>query len=231
MRKVIPLLILLAGLALVFGFGLDRYFSIEVLRENHADLQAFVDRHPVYAPILFCLVYATSTALSVPGGALLTVVGGFLFGTVFGTIFSVTGATIGATLLFFAARTAFADLLRARAGSGIERMRARFRENALSYMLFLRLIPAFPFFVVNLAPAFLGVPLSVYVLGTFVGIIPGSLVYTLVGSGLGEFFERDEALSLSSVLTPEILLGLTGLAVLALVPVVYKRLRKHGGSV
>ena len=145
MRKVIPLLILLAGLALVFGFGLDRYFSIEVLRENHADLQAFVDRHPVYAPILFCLVYATSTALSVPGGALLTVVGGFLFGTVFGTIFSVTGATIGATLLFFAARTAFADLLRARAGSGIERMRARFRENALSYMLFLRLIPAFPF--------------------------------------------------------------------------------------
>ena len=141
-----------------------------------------------------------------------------------------TGATIGATLLFLAARSAFADLLRARAGSAIERMRAGFQENALNYMLFLRLIPAFPFFLVNLVPAFLGVRLSIYVIGTFIGIIPGAFVFALVGSGLGEVFERGGELSLESVLSTEIILGLAGLAILALLPILYRRLRRRATS-
>ncbi len=225
LRKFAPLIILAAGLGLVFATGLDRYFAVSALREHRETLVALVSEHYILSALLFCAVYAASTALSVPGGALLTVSGGFLFGTFAGMTFSVLGATLGATLLFLAARTAFSDVLRGRAGSAVDRMRAGFRENALSYLLFLRLVPVFPFFLVNLVPAFLGVRLPVYVVGTFIGIIPGSLVFTLVGSGLDEIFERGEELSLSSVLGPEMLLGFTGLGLLALVPVVYKRVR------
>ena len=226
-RRFLPLLILVLGLALVFALGLDRYASLAVLRDNRAVLTGFVAGNFVLSALAFYLAYAVMTALSVPGGALLTVTGGFLFGTVYGTALSVLGATTGAALLFLAARTAFSDLLRARAGSAIERMRDGFRANALSYLLFLRLIPAFPFFLVNLVPAFLGVRLSTFVLATLLGIIPGSLVFTLFGSGLGEVFDRGEPLSLGAVLRPEIVAGLVGLAVLSLAPVLYGRFRRN----
>lgn len=225
LKRFAPLIILVAGLGLVFATGLDAYFSLGALREHRDSLVAFVGDRYFLAVLLFCGVYAASTALSVPGGALLTVSGGFLFGAAAGVIFSVIGATIGATLLFLAARTAFSDVLRGRAGSAIDRMREGFQKNALSYLLFLRLVPVFPFFLVNLVPAFLNVRLPVFVIGTFIGIIPGSLVFTLVGSGLDEIFARGEELSLSSVLSIEMILGFTGLGLLSLVPVVYKRLR------
>jgi uncharacterized membrane protein YdjX (TVP38/TMEM64 family) len=225
LRRFAPLVILVAGLGVVFATGLDEYFSVAALREHRETLTVFVDERFVLSALMFCAVYAASTALSVPGGALLTVSGGFLFGAVAGTALTVIGATLGATLLFLAARTAFSDVLRGRAGSAVERMRDGFQKNALSYLLFLRLVPVFPFFVVNLVPAFLGVRLTVYVIGTFLGIIPGSLVFTLVGSGLDEIFARGEELSLSSVLSVEMILGFTGLGLLALVPVVYRRLR------
>jgi uncharacterized membrane protein YdjX (TVP38/TMEM64 family) len=225
LRKLAPLIILLVGLGVVFATGAHEYFSVAALRDHRDTLTAFVDERYFLSAILFCVIYAVSTALSVPGGALLTVSGGFLFGAVFGVIYSVLGATIGATLLFLAARTAFGDILRARAGSGIDRMREGFQKNALSYLLFLRLVPVFPFFLVNLVPAFLNVRLPVYVIGTFIGIIPGSLVFTLVGSGVDEIFARGEDLSLSSVFSVEMMLGFTGLGLLSLVPVIYKRMR------
>lgn len=225
LRKFAPLILLVAGLAVVFATGVDDYFSIVALREHRETLADFVAERYVLSVILFCVIYTASTALSVPGGALLTVCGGFLFGALFGAVFSVTGATIGATLLFLAARTAFGDVLRTRAGSGIDRMREGFRNNALNYLLFLRLVPVFPFFLVNLVPAFLNVRLSVYMIGTFIGIIPGSLIFTLVGSGVDEIFARGGELSLSSVFSVEMILGLTGLGLLSLVPVLYKYLR------
>jgi len=227
LKKFAPLLVLILGLAAFFVLGLDKYVSEAALREHRADLGDFVARNFVLSILLYCLVYSVSTALSLPGGALLTLTGGFLFGSVVGTTVSVIGATIGASLLFLAARTAFGDMLRTRAGSAIDRMRAGFQENALSYLLFLRLIPAFPFFLVNLVPAFLNVRFSTYVIGTFIGIIPGTAVFALVGSGLGEIFDRGEAFSLSSVFTIEIMLGLSGLAVLALLPVLYKKMRRN----
>ena len=225
LKKLAPVIVLFVGLGLVFATGADTYFSVTALREHRDALTAFVAERYILAPVIFCAIYAISTALSVPGGTLLTVSGGFLFGAVFGVAYSVLGATVGATLLFLAARTAFGDLLRRRAGSGIDRMREGFQKNALSYLLFLRLVPVFPFFLINLVPAFLNVRLPVYVIGTFIGIIPGSLVFTLVGSGVDEIFARGEDLTLSSVFSVEMMLGFTGLGLLSLVPVIYKRIR------
>lgn len=224
-RKLVPLVLLALGLALIFMTGWDEYFSLAALRDHRGTLTDFVENRYLLSVLMFCGIYAAAIALSVPGSVILTVSGGFLFGKIFGTAFSVTGATIGATLVFLAARTAFGEILRVRAGSAVDRMRSGFQDNALSYLLFLRLIPVFPFFLVNLVPAFLDIRLTTYVIGTFVGIIPGAFVFTLVGSGLGDLFQRGEELSLSAVLSADIALGLTGLAVLSLVPVIYKRVR------
>ncbi len=229
-KRWLPALVLVAGLAAALALGLDEYLSLDALREHRAALTRLVEESYLATALGFCAVYAAATAFSVPGGAFLTLTGGFLFGAVAGAAFSVAGATTGAVLVFLAARTAFAGLLRARAGSAVERMRQGFQENALSYMLFLRLIPAFPFFLVNLAPAFLGVRLGVFALGTFVGIIPGSFVYALVGAGLGEIFDAGGAFSIASVLSLEIALGLAGLGVLALLPIAWKRLRRPRGE-
>ena len=170
-------------------------------------------------------LYAAVIALSVPGGAILTIAGGFLFGIAPATLYVVVGATIGATIIFLIARTALGDSLRARAGPRIRRMEEGFRADALSYLLVLRLIPIFPFWLVNIVPAFLGVPLRTYVLGTFVGIIPGSFVYASVGNGLGAVFEAGQTPDLGIIFKPEILLPIVGLAALALLPVAYRRYR------
>ncbi len=157
--------------------------------------------------------------------AVLTIAGGFLFGITFGTLYVVVGATLGATAIFLLARSTLGDLLRAKAGPWLQRMEAGFSENAFSYMLVLRLIPLFPFFVVNLVPAFLGVSLRTYVVGTFIGIIPGTLVFILAGAGLGSVFDQGGAFTVESVLTPQIIAGLIGLSLLSLLPVVYKHVK------
>ena len=164
-------------------------------------------------------------ALSVPGGAILTIAGGFLFGIVPGTLLVLVGATVGATIVFLIARTALGDALRAKAGPRIRRMEEGFRRDALSYLLVLRLIPIFPFWLVNIVPAFLGVPLRTYVLGTFVGIIPGGFVYASVGNGLGAVFDAGGTPDLGIIFEPAILLPIVGLAVLALLPIVYRQIQ------
>lgn len=225
LRRLWPLGLLMLGIGAFFGFGLDQYLTFEALRANRAVLTGFVAEHALLAAVLYVLIYATVVALSVPGGAVLTITGGFLFGALTGTALVVVAATSGATLLFLIARTTLGDALRARAGPFLKKMEAGFRANALSYLLVLRLIPLFPFFVVNLVPAFLGVRLRTYVLGTFFGIMPGSFVYTSVGAGLGSVFDRQENFSPAGILTPEILIALLGLALLSLLPVAYRRLR------
>ena len=177
------------------------------------------------AALVFFVVYTLAIALSVPGGAVLTIAGGFMFGSLLASALVVVAATLGATLVFLIAKTALGDPLRARAGPFLKRMEAGFQEDALNYLLVLRLIPLFPFWIVNLVPAFLGVPLGTYVLGTFVGIIPGSFVFASVGAGIGSVLDSGKEFSPASVLTPQILIALIGLAVLALLPVVYKKLK------
>jgi uncharacterized membrane protein YdjX (TVP38/TMEM64 family) len=221
--RFLPLIVIVAGLGLALAFGLPDYLSCATLRDNRAWLVSWVDAHRLIAALAFMAIYALAVALSLPGGVALTVTGGFLFGTALATGLVVVAATVGATALFLAARTALGDLLRARAGPWFARLERGFAENALSYLLFLRLVPLFPFFVVNLVPAFLGVTLRTYAIGTFFGIIPGAFVFAGIGAGLGSILDRGQQCTFGNALTPTVLVAFLGLAVLALIPVIYKR--------
>ncbi len=225
LRRFVPLAILVGGLAAFFALHLDRYLSLTMLAENRMDLLAWVQRSGALAPVAFVAIYAVAVAISVPGATVLTLAGGFLFGTVLGSIYSVVGATLGAIAVFLAARTALGDVFRARAGPTLRKMEAGFRENAASYLLLLRLVPLFPFWLVNLVPALLGVPFGIYAWTTLVGILPGSAVYTSIGNGLGALVDAGKMPNLNIILSPEILLPLVGLGLLSLLPVAYKKLK------
>ncbi|WP_090021283.1 TVP38/TMEM64 family protein [Limimonas halophila] len=225
LTRWLPLLALVAGFVLFFALGLDKYLSFDALAEHRAWLEQQVADNAVLAAAAFVVVYALVAAFSIPGGAFLTILGGFLFGTIGGAIYAVTGATIGAVAVFLAARTALGDALRERAGSAVERMRAGFQEDAMNYLLFLRLIPVFPFWLVNLVPAFLGVPLRTYAIGTFLGIAPGSVVYASVGNGVGNLIAVGEKPNLGIIFEPSILGPIIGLALLSMLPVGYKKYR------
>lgn len=227
-QRLLPAAVLITLLVLWFLFDLNRYLSFEALRENREALLAWQSANPVIAPVVFVLLYLVVVAFSLPGATVMTVSAGFLFGAVWGTLYSVVGATLGATALFLIAKTSLGDYLLAKAGPSIQRFRKGFEQDALSYLFILRLIPIFPFFLVNLAPAFLGVKLRTYLIATFFGIMPGGFVYALVGAGLGSVFDRGEAFSATSVLTPEVVAALAGLAILALLPVLYKKYKGHG---
>ncbi len=226
-KRLLPVAIIALAAALVFALDLHQYLSFEALREHRTTLLDFVSRNAVLAAFLYIAVYATSTALSLPGGTVLSIAGGFLFGGLLGGAWVVLGATAGATLIFLVARTVLGDGLRRRAGPWLAKLQAGFQENAFSYLLVLRLVPLFPFFVVNLVPAFLGVSIRVYVIATVVGIVPGALVFTFTGAGLGAVLDSGEPLTPGAILTPEIVFALTGLAVLALIPVLYKRFKGY----
>lgn len=202
--------------------GLDRYLSIEALAEHRAWLVGFVAENRLGAALAYVAGYAVIVALSVPGAAVLSVSGGFLFGPWLGTALSVTSATLGATLIFLLARRVFGADALAKHGPRAERLAAALRRDAVSYMLVLRLTPLVPFFLVNLVPAFVGVPLTVYVVTTFVGILPGGLVYNLAGAGVGSVLDAGGTLSLSSIMTPELIGALALLALLSLVAIPLK---------
>jgi len=218
-----PLVVLAAGAVAFFAFGVNDYVTLDALKENRAALQTLVAENVVLAAAVYIAIYTLMVAFSVPGALIATLTGGFLFGTIFGGLYTVVGATIGATIVFLAAKTALGDALREKAGPGIRKMEEGFRENAFSYLMVLRLVPLFPFFLVNLAPAFLGVPLRTYVIATFFGIIPGTFVFASVGNGLGAVFDAGDDPNLGIIFQPEILGPILGLAALSLVPVLYRR--------
>jgi uncharacterized membrane protein YdjX (TVP38/TMEM64 family) len=164
------------------------------------------------------------TAFSLPGAAAMTLAGGFLFGTLAGGGLAVVGATIGATAVFAAARTALGDRLRLRTGGMLARIEEGFRRDAASYLLFLRLVPAFPFFVVNIAAALLGARPAIFVATTLVGIVPGTLVFASIGAGLGSVFDAGARPDLSVALSWPVLGPLLGLGLLALLPVAWRRI-------
>lgn len=228
-RRTLPLLALGIGFAIFFALGLDDYLSLDTLRRNRAWLMRQVDESAALAGLAYVAAYILVVAFSLPGGAFMTIAGGFLFGQWLGTAYVVVAATAGATVLFLAARTALGGLLRARAGPFLKKMEAGFRENALSYLFVLRLVPVFPFFIVNLVPAFLGVRLRDFVIATFFGIIPATFVYVRLGVGLGSIFDAGGEFSAKAVFTPEMVTALLGLAVLALLPVAYKKFKAGRG--
>jgi uncharacterized membrane protein YdjX (TVP38/TMEM64 family) len=229
-RRLIPVAVLLLGLALFLLLDLERYFSVEMLSRHHATLTSWVAGHVALAVFLFVVVYALVVAFSLPIAVVVTPVGGFLFGLWLGALLSVIGATIGSAAVFLAARTAFYDLFHARAGAALARLEEGFRRDSFSYLLFLRLVPVFPFWLVNIVPALLGMALGPYTLATLIGIIPGAVVYSSVGSGLGMLIDRGEMPNLGIIFEWRILLPLLGLAVLALVPVLYTHLRARKTS-
>jgi len=217
-------------LVVFFALGLERYLSIDALRQHRSVLCAWVETSGLLAALVFMAIYIITVAFALPGATVLTIAGGFLFGSIWSTVLAIISATLGATILFSIAKTTLGDVLRAKASAWLPRLEAGFRAHALSYLLVLRLVPIFPFFIINLVPAFLGVPLSTCILGTFLGIIPGTFVYATAGAGLGNALDSGESFTLRGVLTPQIVMALVGLAVLAMIPVVYKKLTAQRGA-
>jgi uncharacterized membrane protein YdjX (TVP38/TMEM64 family) len=231
--------VLLAGAAYVIVGQCG--ISLAALVQHRMAIDAFVGEHRVLAVLAYIALYIVAVALSLPGAVFLTVTGGFLFGLVVGTSAAVIGATVGATLIFLVARSALGEPLLRRAGPRAAQLAQGFRDDAFSYLLFLRLVPAFPFFLVNLVPAFAGVRLLPFIAATALGVIPGALVYAFAGTGLDSVIaaqknaysdclaagRSDCQLSFDAreVLTPQLIGALIALGLLALVPVVVKRLR------
>jgi uncharacterized membrane protein YdjX (TVP38/TMEM64 family) len=220
-RRLVPLGILVAaGIAFV-ALGGHHYLTFAALAKNRDWLCSLVQRWGFVAAALYIAVYAGLVALSVPGAAVLTIAGGFLFGTWLGALYAVVGATLGATGIFLAARAGLGGLAR-RAGPLIGKLEAGFRANAFNYLLALRLFFIVPFWLVNLVPALVGVRLSTFILATFFGIIPGTFVYASLGNGLGSVVGEP---GLAVLLRLNVLGPIIGLVILALIPVGYKRWR------
>ena len=227
----LPLLIILT-VAVIGFFTLRDYLDFEMLRENRQMLLDFRDANYLITVLVFMAIYIAIVAFSLPGATIATLTGGFLFATFPGALYNVTAATIGATMIFQAARWGFGERLGAKldASEGtVKAIKEGIDNNQWSMLFLIRLVPAVPFFVANLVPSFLEVPLRRFVISTFLGIIPGGVVYTSVGAGLGDVFARGESPNLGIIFEPQILLPILGLAVLAALPILLKLVRGKKG--
>lgn len=236
-----PLALIAIAIAAFWSLGWHRYLTITNLYEQRNALKGLIADRSVIAVGLYLLLYTAVTALSLPGAAALTIAGGFLLGWAVGGAATVVAATAGATILFLVVRTSLGENLAARAGPFVAKLADGFRTDAFNYLLFLRLVPAFPFFIVNLVPALCGVPLRTYVLATLIGIIPGTFAFAFAGAGLDSVFAAagtaydackaaggvDCQLSVDakSLVTRELVIAIAALGVVALIPIALKRWR------
>lgn len=246
-----PLALVGGLMVFVFAMGWHQYLSFKTIGVNYDALKGFIAENLLLSILLYAALYIAVVALSLPGGLIMTLSGGLLFGWQLGAPAAIIAATIGATIIFLIAKTSFGETLAAKAGPWIGKLRQGFQENALSYLLFLRLVPAFPFVIVNLAPALLGVPLRTYVLGTLIGIIPGTAAYAIAGAGLGSVVEAQNKvyaaciaekgegncaykIDFSALVTTELVLAGAALGIVALIPVVVnwykKRSKNHAAA-
>ena len=216
--KVAVALVIACAIGAFLYFDLGRYLSLDALKENRDQLLNFTEAHYAASVALFIFLYIAVTGLSLPGATILTLAGGFLFGSVSATLFVNIGATIGATLAFLAARYVLRDWVEQKFGRWLEPLQQGFAKNAFSYLLTLRLIPLFPFFVVNLVSGLTRMSVGTYVAATALGIIPGSFVYAYAGRQLGTIN------SLKEIASPNVLAAFALLGLLALVPVIYKKM-------
>ena len=238
LQRWIPVAVLLAVMAVAVALGWHRTLSLKTIGLNYYEFKSFIAQSPVAAVSMFVLAYILVVALSLPGALIMTLTGGLLLGWLLGSAASVLGASIGATLLFVVVTSSFGSALAGKAGPFVARLRDGFQDNALSYLLFLRLVPVFPFCIVNLVPALVGVPLWTFVLGTVIGIIPGTVAFSLAGAGLGNAVEAQNAIyqaclagppvrsetdcpyviDFASAVTPELIYGGIAIGCIALVP-------------
>lgn len=218
---------IVAAIVLLRVSGLGELISLETLRTHRGALVAWVGANSFLASIAYVLAYVCVVAFSIPGAVFLTLSGGFLFGALTGTVLTSIGATVGATVVFLFAQSLFGKGAFDRLGAQYPSLVDGISKNAWSYLLVLRFVPIFPFFLVNLIAALVGVRLSTYVVTTFVGILPGTAVFSLAGAGLGNVLDQGQSFALSSVMTPTVVSALVGLAALSLVAIpIRKRLQK-----
>jgi uncharacterized membrane protein YdjX (TVP38/TMEM64 family) len=217
--KIAIAAVIAVAIGAFFYFDLGRFLSLAALKDNRDKLLSFTEANYVSAAVLFILAYIAVTGLSLPGAVILTLAGGFLFGSVFGTLFVNVGATTGATLAFLAARYLLRDTVEQKFGKWIGPLQGGFTKNALSYLMTLRLIPLFPFFVVNLVAGLTRMNVGTYVAATALGIIPGSFVYAYAGQQLGNIN------SLKEIASPHVIMAFVLLGLLALVPTLYKKFK------
>lgn len=239
-RRWLPLIVL-AGLVLgAYAFGLQKYLSLEVIAANRDFLNSYVATHLATSLLIFGAVYITVVALSLPGAAILSIVGGFVFGWALSAPVTILAATIGAIVVFQIVKTSLGATLAEKAGPFVQRLSSGFAKDAFNYLLFLRLVPAFPFFIVNVVAGVCRVPLKTFAIATFLGIIPGSFVFAWLGRGLGSAIDAQSlahnvcvaekgttncpfALSVTSLITPQLLLAFAALGVVSLIPVLHKK--------
>jgi uncharacterized membrane protein YdjX (TVP38/TMEM64 family) len=237
-RRFLPLLAIGAAVAIAWLLGLDRHISLSAIADNRENLREFVADNRALALASYALIYVAATVLILPGAALLTMLGGFLFGWPLAAPVTVISASLGATILFLSARSSFGDLLLKKGGSIAAKLARNFEKNAFSYLLFLRLVPLFPFFVVNIAPALCNIKTRIFVLATVIGIIPATFAYALLGAGLGSRLDQYQncvrsgdadscalAFNPLSLLTTEVIISLALLGVMALIPPLLNRFK------
>lgn len=220
-KRWLPLILIVVLIGAAWASGLLEMVNLEMIKQQRETLLGLVEAHPVLSVLTFIVLYATVVALSLPIAVLMTLAGGLLFGKWLGTVIIVIAATAGATLVFLIARSALGNTLREQAGPLYKRVASNMEQNAVGYMLFMRLVPIFPFFLVNIVPALFNVRLVPYVLTTFFGIIPGTFVYTNVGKELGSIE------SLGDIASPRTLIAFTLLGLFALIPTLYKQIKNR----
>ena len=226
--QMIPLLAILVVAVMGYVFLRD-VLSFQSLADNRQALETFRDENYLATVAVFMLAYIAIVVFSLPGATIATLTGGFLFSAFPGVFFNVVAATIGATGIFLAAKSGFCNRMAARMETSSGRwnsIKEELDHNQWSILIIVRLVPIIPFFVGNLLPAMVGVPLHRFVISTFIGIIPGGLVYTSVGSGLGAVLDRGEAPNLGIIFEPQVILPLLGLAALSSLPIVLRRYKK-----
>lgn len=213
---------IILGFVCAYYFRLYDYLSLASLKTYRQTLISWALVHGFLAVMAYMLIYIAVVAFSIPGALFVTLAGGFLFGPV-AACYVVVSATIGSVIVFLAVRTTLGEWLANKASGWVSKMKKGFEENAFNYLLVLRLMPFFPFWVVNIVSALLDVRLRDFAAATFIGIIPGVLIYVMVGNSLNVLFQTNQAPDLHIVFTPAIFLPLLGLAMLAMLPVIYKR--------
>jgi len=240
-RTWLPLAIIVLASIVVFAFGWHRHVSVETLVRHYGAIHAFILAHMAAALAAYGAIYVVVVVLSIPAALVMTLAGGLLFGGILGGTAAVIGATAGATIIFLIARSAFGEALARRSGPLAGKLAAGFRDDAFHYLLFLRLVPVFPFFVVNLVPALVGVRLATFVAATVIGIVPGGFAFAFAGAGLDSVIRAQATIynaclssgrgdcrldfDLKAAVTPELLAGLAALGAIALLPVLVRRWR------
>jgi uncharacterized membrane protein YdjX (TVP38/TMEM64 family) len=240
-RQLVPLAIVAVIAIAAIAMGWHRQISIETLIRHRAAIEGFISAHQIAALATYFLLYIVVTAISIPGGAILTISGGILFGTLVGGVLAVLSATIGATIVFLIATSAIGEFLTRRAGGLTRKVTQGFRQDAFTYLLFLRLVPLFPFWLVNIVPALCGVRLATYVSATAIGIVPGTFAFAFFGAGLDSAMAAEETafkaciaagqaacslhFDLRAAATPQLVIGLVALGIIALAPIAVKRFK------